>query len=308
MQIGELGNAVSELSHILSQAIVVPFRRVPARGPTRVARAEGVRPGRRGFGAARGHLLLAAGGLPDDLVIELIHQAGGRKSRLVILPATAYGPAAGERYRRYFQRFGMERTETLALTTRQQAEAAATAGTIAGADLLVIGGGHPGLLLDVVAGSAAGVAVLAAMAKGATVAALGPAAEATGEWFLPPLEGGHAGSPVALRQGLGLLPGTLVACGPQAAGRLGGLFGAALTERAQALVLDDRSSLLVGPGGQAEVRAGTVLAAGAAEQGQGGPVPLGGVWTRVAPAGWRLDLAARAVLPPGASATGTARR
>ena len=309
MQIGEFGNAVSELSHILSQAIVVPFRRIPARGPTRVARAEGARPGRRGLAApARGHLLLSAGALADDLVIEVIHQVGGRKARLVVLPATAYGAEAGERYRRYFQRFGMERAETLALSTRQQAEAPAAAGSIAAADLLVIGGGHPGLLLDIVAGTAAGAAIAAAMAKGATIAAVGPAAEATGQWYLPPPESGQGGLPVALRPGLGLLPDTLVACGPQAAGRLGGLFGAALTERAQALILDDRSSLLVGPGAQAEVRAGTVLTAGAAEAAQAGSVPLGGVWTRVAPAGWRLDLAARAVLPPGASATGTGRR
>lgn len=310
MQIGEFGNAVSEFSHILSQAIVVPFRRVQTRGPARAARAQAtVRPaGRRGFAVPpRGHLLLSAGGLTDELVIELIHQVGGRKSRLVVLPAGAYAPTAGERYRRYFQRFGMEQTQTVALTTRQQAEAVATAGLIGEADLLVIGGGHPALLLDVLEGTASGVAIAAALSRGAAIAALGPAGETVGEWFLPAPEVALGGSPMGLRRGLGLLPGTLVACGSQAAGRLGGLFGAALTERAQVLVLDERSSLLVRPGWQAEVRAGTVLAAGAAQDGSGTPVPLGAVWTRVAPAGWRLDLAGRNVLPPGGVAAARAR-
>ena len=311
MQLGEFGNAVSELSHILSQAIVVPFRRSETRGPIRPARGQAaVRPGgRRGAAAPmRGYLLLSAGGLADDLVIELIHQVGGRRARLVVLPAMAYAPEAGERYRRYFQRFGMERAHTLAVTTRQQADSLEIAGLISEADLLVIGGGQPALLLDVFEGTASGAAIAAVLGRGAALAALGPAAEALGEWFLPAPESAPGAGAMGLRRGLGLVPDTVLACGPQVAGRLGGLFAAALTERAQILVLDDRSSLLVRPGRQAEVRAGTVLAAGAAEEGEGAAGPLGGVWTRVAPTGWRLDLAGRTLLPPGAGANGTGPR
>lgn len=302
VQIGDLGQAVSEWSQMLSQAIVVPLRRAELRRrspqPRAVAMAAGAT---RGFTVrVRGSLFLAAGGLEDDLVVELIHSVGGRKARAAILPAAAYGFAeAGERYRRSLRRFGMEHTEAVAVTTRAQAEAPETASSLAGADLLVLGGGDPGLMLAALRGTAAEAALAAALVRGAAVCAVGPAVEAVGEWHLPPPEldaAAPAGS--GLRRGLGLLPRLLVAAGPQAGQRVGSIFGAALTAGVQALVLERQASLIVRPGWQAEVRSGTVLAIGG--EGDPGGAPLGGVYTRVAPAGWRLDLAARMVLPPGA--------
>ena len=313
VQIGELGNAVSELSQMLSQAIVLPFRspRVGRRAPARaVAMAAG--PARTLAMNVRGSLFLASGAVADDALVDLIHRAGGRRARAVVLPAASYSfTGAGERYRRYFQRFGMDRADTLDVSTRARADDPALAASIASADLLVLGGGDPGLLLDVLGGTAAAAAIAGAMVRGAVVAAFGPAATAAGEWALGREEERGERAPSAgggRRRGLGLLPGTLVATGAHAAGRIAAVFGTALTGGLQALLLDDRAALLVRPGWQAEVRAGTVLAVG------GGPVPLrgygkaqrpedaplGGVYTRVAPAGWRLDLAAHVVLPPGA--------
>ena len=309
MQLGQLGSAVSELSQLLSQAIVQPFRRSGRPGAVRtLPRAAG---GGRGFSLRlRGTLWLASGAMPDDLLVDLIHEAGGRRARAVILPAAAYAFAeAGERYRRYLRRFGMERAETLGLSTRQQAEDPALAAAIAGADLVALGGGQPELLLDIMAGSAAAAALLQGLQRGAAVAVFGPAVEGTGEWALSPAGTPASGAPTGLRRALGLLPGTLVGSAPHGAGRLAATFGAALAASAQALLLDERTTLAVRPGWQVEVRSGAVLAVGAppAEPGEAhGPVaaaaPLGGVWTRVAPAGWRLDLAAGAVLPPGAAA------
>lgn len=311
VQLGDLGNAVSEWSQMLSQAIVLPLRRGelrrrPVPRPRAVALAGGAT---RGFTVRmRGSLFLAAGGLGDELVVELIHGVGGRKARAAILPAAAYAfAAAGERYRRSLRRFGMEHTETVEVATRAQADHPAVAAKLAGADLLVLGGGDPELLLGAIRDTAVEAALAAALVRGATVAALGPAIEAAGEWYLPApdAEGdGAAAGPAGLHRGLGLLPRLLVAAGPNAGARVGAVFGAALTAGVQALVLDRRSTLVVRSGWQAEVRAGTVLAIGgdgeAAGRGTGGTAPLGGVYTRVAPAGWRLDLAAHVVLPPGA--------
>ncbi len=316
MQIGELGNAVGELSQMLSQAIVLPFRSQGRAGRRAAAKtvAMAAGPARTLAMNVRGSLFLASGSVADDVLVDLIHRAGGRRSRAVVLPAASYSIAgAGERYRRYLLRFGMNRAETLDLSTRARADDPRLAASIASADLLVLGGGDPQLLLDVLGGTAASAAIAGAMVRGAVVAAFGPAATAAGEWALGREEQqGDRTGPVPAgggrRRGLGLLPGTLVATGAHAVGRIASVFGTALTGGLQALLLDDRAALLVRPGWQAEVRAGTVLAVG------GGPVPgrgagraprpeeapLGGVYTRVAPAGWRLDLAAHVVLPPGA--------
>lgn len=313
MQLGELGNAVSEWSQMLAQAIAAPRGRASAPRPRRVVRAAGAT---RGFHVRlRGSLVLAVGGLADDLVVELIREAGGRQARALILPAAAYGfAAAGERYRRYLRRFGMEHAETLGVGTRAAAEDPALAARVAAADLLVLGGGDPGLLLGVLRGTAVEAALAAALVRGATVAALGPAVEVVGAWHLPSAEEAEAGgAPGGLERGLGWIPRALVAAGPQAACRIGAVFGAALTAGVQAVVLDQRTTVVVRPGWQAEVRSGTLLALGGDEPEAvagtvrrpypglpQGSAPLGGVYARVAPAGWRLDLATRLVLPPGA--------
>lgn len=313
MQLGDLGSAVSDWSQMLSQAIVLRRGDLRRRGPPR-ARAVALAGGaaRKFSVRLRGSLFLAAGGLSDELVVDLIHHVGGRKAKVVVLPAASYAFAAtGERYRRSLRRFGMERAETVEVGTRAAAEDPAVAAQLLAADLLVLGGGDPDLLLGVVRGTAVEAALAAALVRGATVAALGPATEAIGEWHLPAQdragEGGSAG-PAGLHRGLGLIPRLLIATGAHAGARVGAIFGAALTAGIQALILDQRSTLVVRPGWQAEVRAGTVLAVGggadASEGGSqrrgGGSAPLGGVYARVAPAGWRLDLAAHVVLPPGA--------
>ncbi len=312
MQIGDLGSAVSEWSQMLSQAIVLPLRRGGGRrrAPLRtVARAGGAV---RNFAVRmRGSLYLAAGGLADDLVVELIHSVGGRKARAAVLPSATYAfAAAGERYRRCLLRFGMEHVETVEVATRAQADDPAAAAALGAADLLVLGGGDPELLLCAIRDTAVEAALVAALVRGATLAAIGPSIEASGEWYLPAADAQAdrvSAGPAGLHRGLGLLPRLMVAAGPYAGARVGAVFGAALTAGIQALVLDARSTLVVRSGWQAEVRAGTVLAiggdaeaAGGGGRGPMGAAPLGGVYTRVAPAGWRLDLAAHVVLPPGA--------
>lgn len=301
MQIGQLGSAVSELSQMLSQAIVVPFR-----GRKRRTQAPGHLPGHEGPRAlgvrGRGTLLLAAGTLTDEQVVGLIHQVGGRQASGVVLPVAAYSLlAAGERYRRPLERYGMDKLETLPLSTRTQAEDTQVAGRVARANLVVLGGGDTGLLLQRLAGTAAEGAVVSALAGGATVCALAAAAEAVGAKVLATGQGADAGAP-HLVPGLNLLPGTVVVAGRRIAGRLASVFATALTGNVRLLVLDERATLLVRSGWQAEVRSGTVLVvAGPSKVGADAPPSLGEVVTRVVPAGWKLDLTSGAVLPPGAA-------
>lgn len=306
MQLGDLSSAVSEWSQLLAQAIVVPLRRGARRGRA-APRHRSVAPASgavRSFAVRmRGNLYLATDGLSDELVPELIHAVGGRRARAVVLPAAAYHFAtAGERYRRCLQRFGLERVETVEAATRPQAERPSIAALLGGADLVVLAGGDAALLAGVLRDTPVEAGLAAALVRGATVVTVGAACAAAGEWLLPPdpAEGDPA-APGGLRRGLGLLPHLLLACGSEAAARMGTVFGSALNAGIQALILDRRTVLAVRAGWQAEVRSGTVLAVGGGDPPPGaGTAPLGGVYTRVAPAGWRLDLAARVVLPPGA--------
>lgn len=301
VQIGQLGSAVSELSQMLSQAIVIPFRRRapvgPPRRPSILPGRDGPRPGGlRG----KGTLLVGAGTLADDQVVQLIHHVGGRQARVAVLPVAAYGlETAGARYRRPLERYGMDRLDTVPLTTRAQAEDTQLAARIAQAHLIVLGGGDAELLLGRLAGTGAGSAVAGALAGGATVCGLGAAAETVGEYVLVLGAGADAGP--RLEPGLNLLAGTAVVAGHRVAGRLGSVFAVALAGNVRLLVLDDHAALLVRAGGQAEVRAGTVLIVQRPQRPAAEEAPiLGEVVTRVVPAGWKLDLASGAVLPPGA--------
>ncbi len=307
VQLGQLGNAMAEISQMLSQAMVLPFRQ-PRRRDHRRPPELVTEPSRALAPRARGTLLVGAGTLPDEQVIDLIHQAGGRRARAVVLPVAAYSFAvAGERYRRALQRFGMERLETLGLSTRPQAENPSLAAAIAGADLILMGGGDAALLLGILSGTPAEAALVSALIRGAAVCAVGAAAEALGERVLA----GPVGTAVECGRGLGLLPGTMVVAAGRNSAHLAAVFGSALTSSVQVLVLDDRCTVLIRPGWQAEVRSGTMLAVAPSRAGSGqtaGRRPVGEVAVRVAPAGWKLDLPAGMVLPPGASADGRAPR
>lgn len=314
MQLGQIGSAVSDLSQAMAQAL-----RLPSPRPARTARPGRVRvlpragTGGRGLRSrVLGTLWLVAGTLPDEMAVDMIRQAGGRSARAVVVPAAAYGGAeAGERYRRYLRRFGMEQVETVPASTRTQAADVEAAGRLAGADLILLAGGHRDLLLDVFRGSPAAEAVAQVLGRGGAVAACGAAAEAAGAWVFAD---GASAPDAAPQSGLDLLPDTLVAAAPHGSGRIAALFGLALQTGLQVLLLDERTVVAVRPGWQADVRSGVALAVGAPPEprreaeprrGRAAPPersPVGGLWTRVAPAGWSLDLTTRALLPPGGQA------
>ncbi len=297
MQLGDLGSAVSEFSHLLSQSITLPFgrRRHPANGrERRVAPTVGV--SRTMAVQVRGTLLVAEGPVDDAVIVELMHRAGGRHAKAVVLPVTRHDlPGVGERYRRYLARFGMDLPETVPLTTREQAASPVHAAKVGGADLIVIGGGNPGDLLDILAQTAVGAALQAAFVRGAVVTLLGPVIEAAGEWALGVAPEDPGAGP--LRKGLGLVPGTLICSGARCGGRLAQVCGATMAAGVQGLVLDARAALLLHGTWQGEVLTGTVLALG--NRGSSEEREPGEVAARVVPAGWRLDLAAGLLLPPG---------
>lgn len=282
----DLGATFSELSHLLTQAIVLPGGQRRGSG----------RPGtKRGQDTAGGTVVVAAGQLPDDLVPTMIHRAGGRRCRAVVVPTghLDFGPA-GERYVRYLTRFGMQGVQVAELVTRQQAADPNRSALLAAADLILVGGGDGHLLLDILAETPAETALHQALERGAVLCFAGGAASAAGELALA--------SSGAFRRGLGLLPhcaiDRTVAVRAQMAtsflafcrqGR-GGPLG---------LFLDEGAAIAATGHGLLEVRGeGAVMAAWPATGRQ--------LTVHVLIEGWRLDLTAKRIYPPARGALSVA--
>jgi cyanophycinase len=309
LQLADITEAFTDLAQLLTQSIVMPLRR---RLPDRRARAADKGPW---AARVRGTLVAAGGTVDDELIVDMIHRGGGRRARALVLPAAHVDfQRAGERYIRYFTRFGMQRAEALPLAAREQANDREVAQRIEGADIVFLAGGDTGLLLDVLAGTASEAALRECLRRGAVVAAAGAAAGAVGgvavEW----------GQAAGVRPGLGLLPGCLLDRQGVQRGRLGRFLQAVAgsPDAAWGLGLEEGAALVIQPGWQAEVHGqGLVLcvdgrllrlpAPSANGVAKAPPPPPrdpavllagAGAPVHVLPAGWRLDLRAAQILPP----------
>ncbi len=202
LQLDDITDVFADLAQLLTQSIVMPLRRrLPDRRP---------RPGDHDVwgGRVRGTLVAAGGTVDDELIVDMIHRGGGRRARALVLPAAHVDfQRAGERYIRYFTRFGMQRAESLPLAAREQANDREVAERIAAADIVFLAGGDTGLLLDVLAGTASEAALRECLRRGAVVAAAGAAAGAVGtvavDWSGAPAAGTGSGAPSAGSPGTG---------------------------------------------------------------------------------------------------------
>ncbi len=187
--------------------------------------------------------------------------------RIVILPTAAAGERpelAVAHARDAFGRIGVE----LGVSTRvvgamvldaRSAGDPRWAAAIAGADLIYLPGGDPGLVAGVLRGTLAAGAMLAARARGATVAGASAGAMALAGWTWT-RSGGTAG--------LGFVPGLVVVphAGRFAGTDLGGArawLGDGLPDGTGLLALDERTGVL-STAGSAPSRAWRVAGAGRA--------------------------------------------
>ncbi len=275
----------SELGHLLTQAI----------GGFRLRQRTG-RPRRRHkrppWPVRRGTLVLVGGTLEDEVVIELIHRAGGRRASATVIPAAHLeSTRAGERYVRYLTRFGMERVDLVDLNTRQRADDRALTKQLE-ADIVIIGGGDAALLMNLLAGSLAERSLAAGLARGSIVVLTGDAVAAAGDVSLD----WKAPYGAAVRRGLGLLPHCLVDYQAVRRAEMGRLFRAVGGDFL-GISLDAGTALFCGPGPQSEVHGRGAALVIDGRQTHGEPA-MSGVATHVLPSGWRIDLASHLVLPP----------
>lgn len=168
--------------------------------------------------------------------------------RIAIMPAAAAGMRPGLAARHGVDAFARvaaaagipARPEAVLVVDAASAASEILAERLAGADLIHLPGGDPGRLLEILAGSAAWRAILAAVARGAVLAGASAGAMVLAEWTWTP--GGW-------RQGLGLVPGTVVVPHAERVARTGwaGTFGGwvpATAEPIGRLGLDERTGVL----------------------------------------------------------------
>jgi len=168
--------------------------------------------------------------------------------RIAIVPAAAAGQrpelAAGhgvEAFTRVAAAAGITaRPEAVLVVDATSAASGTLAGRLAGADLIHLPGGDPGRLMEILAGSAAWRAILAAVARGAVLAGASAGAMVLAEWTWTP--GGW-------RRGLGLVPGMVVVPHAERVARTGwaGTFGGRVPAAAEPigrLGLDERTGVL----------------------------------------------------------------
>lgn len=201
----------------------------------------------------RGSLVLIGGThVSDEAVLAMIHAAGGREARVVILPtASLEFVGSGQRYTQFFRRFGAKRVETADVVTRERAEDPAWAQRVEQADLIFLAGGDESLLLKVLSGTATMRSLLAAYNRGAIVAGIGAGAAVMGRFTPVDDRGG-------LHPSLALEPEIILDRRMIQSGHPGRLFYALLKcrragERLVGLRIDSDTAMVIGPQRKARV-------------------------------------------------------
>ncbi len=150
----------------------------------------------------------------NEIDATLLAGTGRRRPRVAILP-TASWPDGEDVFRRWaamgvehFSALGAE-VEPVLVRDRFDADDDAHAQAIGEADLIYLSGGKPGHLTDALVGSPVGAALVAANARGATLAgcSAGAMALAARHWDF---RKGRLIWPLRWRDGLGLAPGASV--------------------------------------------------------------------------------------------------
>jgi cyanophycinase len=151
----------------------------------------------------------------DDVDRVLLGSTGRDRPRVAILPTASWpdGPSVYQRWMdlgvSHFAALGAEPVP-VPLTDRALADDPVIVSDIASADLVYLSGGKPAHLLETLAGSASGDAILAATARGAAVAGCSAGAMVLGGRQLRVGARSFLQLPVGWDQALGAVPGILV--------------------------------------------------------------------------------------------------
>ena len=178
---------------------------------------------------------LGGGSESTEMMQEVLELARGRASRVLVLNTASSNPAqSGPAYERFFQkRLGVAHASVLPLLSREQAYEPEVLDQIGAADLIYTTGGNQIRLTQVLLGTPAHGALLAAWQRGAVIAGTSAGAMVWGPSYimsgfsLAALQKGAVPGSLELREGLGVLPNLVVDTHFGREGRLGRLLVAA---------------------------------------------------------------------------------
>jgi cyanophycinase len=254
--------------------------------------------------------VIVIGGAEDkirDRVIlaRFIQLAGGEDATIaVISTASAFGAAAGERYRAVFGELGAKTVRPLHATTRAQANDETFSRAVRDATGVFLTGGNQLRLSSTIGGTVLAETVLERFRDGAAVAGTSAGASAMSTHMIA--FGASGGTPkhrmAALAAGLGVLPGVIVDQHFQQRNRLGRLLSViANNPSLLGLGVDEDTAGVVGPDGIMEVvgRGSITIVDGSAAETDAWdvhghrPLMISGVVLHALPSGYRFDLRRR---------------
>jgi cyanophycinase len=144
--------------------------------------------------------------VPDESVVAMVHLAGGRSSRMAVIPCAAENhQQAAEQGVRLFTRFGMRNLHVFDLLTRERAESPEWTAKLAEFDALLLCGDSAAAGLEVLRGTLAARTLREMLAAGKPVAGLDGGAAMLGDRVVVMRDGQET-----VTEGLGLAPGLLL--------------------------------------------------------------------------------------------------
>ena len=269
-------------------------------------------------GTTRGYIVPVGGAeakIGDPAILRrFVQLAGGRDSRIAIIPTASQVPDSGDRYAAIFRDLGVRAARSLPVETRQDAEREDVLEKLERADGIFLTGGNQLRLSTTLGGTPVAKLIRRRNAQGAVVAGTSAGAAFLSEHMVATGDEGatpHAGS-VTLSPGLGLTNRVIIDQHFRQRDRLGRLLTAlAYNPFAIGLGLDEDTAAFIGPDNTLEVvGTGAITVVDPAEvefssmdqAEKNDPVCLIGVRLHVLVRGATFDLHARkAYAPQGVS-------
>jgi len=259
--------------------------------------------------------ILAVGGAEDkvdrrEVLERFVREAGGPRARIAILPtASAVPEERAAFYQKVFAEIGAASSLHVPIVTREDADAAPHAQTIAGCTGVFMTGGDQSRLVEVLAGTASFRALRDRLSAGGVLAGTSAGASAFSATMIV---GGETGlqvrrEGVRLAPGLGIITRLIIDQHFSQRERLGRLLaatalepdrlGVGIDEDTAIVYYGDGKLEVIGSGQVFVIDAGKAAARGLDQPGEG-VVSLSGVVLHVLAPGDRFDVAARRLLRP----------
>lgn len=254
-------------------------------------------------------LLFGAGPLSDDGIVRMIHMAGGRGSRFVVVSVAAGQQTALDAVRA-FTRYGCKHVDVVELISRERADDPAWCEQVSSSDAVLLVGDDPGVARQILVDTRCKATLESMLGAGKIVAGAGGGAMVLCDQMVVD------GSAEVLAGGTALVGRIILAASGsqesfvkllQAVGSFqGSLYLGAALSRGSGLLIHDSEARVIGEGSVTMMDARDCMAVGLGEDGEAPPEAAGvicGLKVHHLAPGYGLNLRSRRPLGPEKPAT-----